>query len=79
MVFDFYVEYSTGKVVLLWQPPSYFSQWCPSSIDVDDVSYSCVEQCMVTEKARLFKTTVEQWSSSCRRLTQAHISESFKA
>ena len=53
--FDPSLEYSTDKVVLLWQPPSYFSQWSPSSFVVDDVSYSCVEQYMMAEKARLFK------------------------
>ena len=47
-------EYSTDKVVLSWQPPSFFSQWSPSSFVVDDVSYSCAEQFMMAEKARIF-------------------------
>ena len=39
--FDPFLEYSTDKVMLFWQPPSFFSQWSPSSSVVDDVSYSC--------------------------------------
>ena len=42
-------------MVLLWQPPSYFSQWSLSSFVVDDVSYSRKEQYMMTEKARHFQ------------------------
>ena len=34
------LEYSTDNVVLFWQPPSYFSQWSPSSFVVDGVSHS---------------------------------------
>ena len=34
------LEYSTDKVVLFWQPPSYFPPWSPSSFAVDDVPYS---------------------------------------
>ena len=41
--FDPSLEYSTAKLVLFWQPPSFFSQWSPSSFLVDDVSYSCAE------------------------------------
>ena len=52
--FDPSLEYSTDKVVF-WQPPSFFSQWSPSSFVIDDVSYSCAEQFMMAEKARLFK------------------------
>ena len=54
-VFDPTLEYSTEKVVLFWQPPSCFSQWSPSPFVVDDVSYSCAEQYMMAEKARLFQ------------------------
>ena len=46
---------STEQVVLFLQSPSYFSQWSPSSFIVDDVSYSCAEQFMTVEKARLFQ------------------------
>ena len=63
--------YSTAKVVLLWQLPSYFSQWSPSSFVVDGVTFSCAELYMVAEKVRRFKT-IAQLSSSCRRQTQAH-------
>ena len=52
--FDSSLEYSTDNVVLFWQPPSYFSQWSPSSFVVDGVSYSCTEQFMMAEKARFF-------------------------
>ena len=53
--FDPSLEHSTDNVVLFWQPPSYFSQWTPSSFVVDGVSYSCAEQFVMAEKARLFK------------------------
>ena len=53
--FDTSPEYSTDKVVLFWQPPSYFSPWSPSSLAVDDVPYSCVEQNMMAAKTRLFQ------------------------
>ena len=53
--FDPSLEYSTDNVVLFWQPPSYFSQWSLSLFVVDGVSYSCAEQFMMAEKARLFK------------------------
>ena len=53
--FDPFLEYSTGKVVLFWQPPSYFLQWSPSSFVVDGVSYSSAEQRMMAKKARRFK------------------------
>ena len=49
------LEYSTDNVVLFWQPPSYFSQWSPSSFVVDRLSYSCAEQFMMAETARLLK------------------------
>ena len=52
--FDPSLGYSTDRV-LFWQPPSYFLQWSPLSIIVDDVSYSCVEQYMMVEKASLFQ------------------------
>ena len=54
-VFDPSLEYPTDNVVLFWQPPSYFSQWSPSLIVVDGVSYSCAEQFMMAEEVRLFK------------------------
>ena len=41
--------------MVFWQPPSFFSQWSPSSFVVDDVSCSCVEQFMMAEKAHLFQ------------------------
>ena len=40
--------------MLFWQPPSCFSQWSPPSFIVD-LSYSCAEQLMMAEKARLFQ------------------------
>ena len=48
------LEYSADNVMLFWQPPSYCSQWSPSSFVVDGVSYSCAEQFVMAEKARLF-------------------------
>ena len=41
--------------MLFWQPPSCFSQWSPSSLVVDDVTYSCAKQFMMAENARLFQ------------------------
>ena len=52
--FDSSLEYSTDKVVLFWQPPSFFRPWSPSSFAVDDVTNSCAEQYMMAEKTRLF-------------------------
>ena len=53
--FDSSLEYSTDRVVLFWHPPSYFSPWSPSSLVVDGVSYSWVEQYMMAEKASVFQ------------------------
>ena len=68
------LEYSTDNVVLFWQPPSYFSQWSPSSFVVDGVSCSCAEQFMMAEKARLLKDhrAVELIMSSPDPITQTH-------
>ena len=52
--FDPSVEYYTGKLVLFWQPPSYFSASSPSSFVMDDVPYYWAEQYMVAEKTRRF-------------------------
>ena len=35
--FDPSLEYSTDTVVLVWQSPSFYSQWSPSSFVVDAV------------------------------------------
>ena len=53
--FDPSLEYSTDKVVLFWQPPSYLPPWSPSSFAVDDVPHSCAEQYMMAKKTRLFR------------------------
>ena len=53
--FDPSLEYSTDKVVLFWQPPSYFPPLFPSSFAVDDVPYSCAEQYMMAKKTRIFQ------------------------
>ena len=45
--FDPSLEYSTEKVVLFWQPPSFLWHWSPSSFVVNDVYYSCAEQFMI--------------------------------
>ena len=47
------LEYSTDKVVLFWQPVSFFSQLFPSSFVVAQVSYSYGEHFIIVEKARL--------------------------
>ena len=53
--FDPSLEYSTENVVLFWHSPSSFSQWSPSPFVVDGVPYSCAEQFMMAQKARLFQ------------------------
>ena len=52
-VFDPTPQYSTEWVVLFWQPPSYFSQWFPSVFVIGGMKYSCPEQYMMAETARL--------------------------
>ena len=54
-VFGSTLEYSTERVVLFWQPPSYYSQGSPSFFTVDNVLYSCAEQYMMAEKAHVFQ------------------------
>ena len=52
--FDDTREYFSDNVFLFWKPPSIFSQWTPSIFDVLGVRYSCGEQFMMSEKAKLF-------------------------
>ncbi|CAB1099916.1 unnamed protein product [Ectocarpus sp. CCAP 1310/34] len=52
--FDDKCEYASDDVLLFWKPPSVFSQWTPSAFDVLGVRYSCGEQLMMSEKAKLF-------------------------
>ena len=47
----------TPSFVFFWQPPATFGQWTPSIFEVDGVMYSCAEQFMMAEKARLFGDT----------------------
>jgi ribA/ribD-fused uncharacterized protein len=44
----------TATMVLFWQPPAVFGQWTESAFTVDGVTYSCAEQFMMAEKARMF-------------------------
>lgn len=44
----------TTDFVLFWKPPGVFSQWTASPFTVDGVDYTCAEQFMMAEKARLF-------------------------
>ena len=53
--FDSSFEYSTEKVVLFWQPQSYFAPWSRSPFAVDDVQYSYAEQYTMPEKTRHFQ------------------------
>ena len=53
--FDLSLEYSTAKVVLFWQPPSYFPPLFPSPFAVDDVPYSCAEQYIMPEKTKFLR------------------------
>jgi len=42
------------KFVFFWKPPNAFGQWTESIFEVDGEMYSCAEQFMMAEKARLF-------------------------
>ena len=44
----------TDTMVLFWHPPAVFGQWTDSVFVVDGLTYSCAEQFMMAEKARLF-------------------------
>ena len=44
----------TETMVLFWQPPGIYGQWTYSPFTVDGQEYSCAEQFMMAEKARLF-------------------------
>ena len=46
--------YTSDDVVLVWQPPSAFPLWTPSSFTVDLVEYNCAEQFMMTSKLHPF-------------------------
>ena len=52
--YDASLTYISDDVVLLWHPPSAFSQWTLSPFTVDLVEYNCAEQFMMASKARLF-------------------------
>ena len=45
---------TTDQFVFFWKPPAPYSQWTPSVFLVDGLTYSCAEQFMMAEKARLF-------------------------
>ena len=53
--FDPFLEYSIDKVMLFWQPPSYFPPWSHSSFAVNDVPCSCAEQYLMAGKTKLFQ------------------------
>ena len=40
---------------LFWKPPHWGCQWTSSPFTIDEVKYSCAEQWMMAEKARLSK------------------------
>lgn len=44
----------TATMVLFWQPPALFGQWTPSTFVLAGCTYTCAEQFMMAEKARLF-------------------------
>jgi len=43
-----------GRMVLFWHPPAVYGQWTFSPFTVDGHTYTCAEQWMMAEKARLF-------------------------
>ena len=75
--FDPSLEYSTDKLVLCWQPPSYIFPWSPSSFAVDDVPYSCAKQHVM---GRLFQDhrAVELMMSSPSPSTRKHIGRGMR-
>ena len=52
--FDGSLVIETATMVLFWQPPGIYGQWTPSPFTIDGDTYSCAEQFMMAEKARLF-------------------------
>ncbi len=50
----------TPKYVFFWKPPGWPSQWYPSDFYVRGNRYSCAEQYMMAEKAKLFND-VSSW------------------
>jgi ribA/ribD-fused uncharacterized protein len=44
-----------SKFVLFWHAPSPFSQWTLCKFQVNNVTYNCMEQYMMAQKARLFQ------------------------
>ncbi|MFT5686940.1 MAG: ribA/ribD-fused uncharacterized protein [Myxococcota bacterium] len=47
-------QITTNQFVFFWKPPTIFGQWTWSEFVVDGVEYTCTEQFMMAEKARLF-------------------------
>lgn len=45
----------TDKYVFFWGGT--FSQWCPSTFEIEGVQYNCCEQYMMAQKALLFNDT----------------------
>ena len=44
----------SDNIVFFWKQPSEFSQWTTSTFTVDGDVYSCAEQYMMAEKAKMF-------------------------
>ena len=44
----------TDTCVFFWRPPSPFGQWTRARFELEQHTYSCAEQYMMAEKARLF-------------------------
>ena len=44
----------TPSFVFFWKPPAIYGQWTTSYFTVDGIQYTCAEQFMMAEKARLF-------------------------
>lgn len=48
------IQIITEEFVFFWKPPTVFGQWTFSPFVVDGIRYTCAEQFMMAEKARLF-------------------------
>ena len=68
------VEISTNRFVFFWTPPTVFGQWTRSLFTADRIEYTCTEQFMMAEKARLFGDT-----EICQRIPDTDSPRSHKA
>lgn len=56
------MKYKGGNLqfTFFWDGP--FSQWFPCNFEIDGQTYTCAEQYMMAEKARIFDDGVKRWN-----------------